>query len=109
MSTHEIASKVAELRELKRMAEDLNAEIEALQDSIKDHMAANEVDELAGTDWKITWKLVKTRRFDSKAFKATHAELYDQYCTETFLRYPDTPCRISVSYALITPRVTPTY
>ena len=28
MSTHEIASKVAELRELKRMAEDLNAEIE---------------------------------------------------------------------------------
>ena len=56
MSTIEIASKVAELRELKRMAEDLNAEIEALQDSIKDHMAANEVDELAGTDWKVTWK-----------------------------------------------------
>ena len=54
MSTIEIASKVAELRELKRMAEDINAEIEALQDSIKDHMAANEVDELAGTDWKIT-------------------------------------------------------
>ena len=86
MSTIEIASKVAELRELKRMAEDLNAEIEALQDSIKDHMAANEDDELAGTDWKITWKLVKTRRFDSKAFKATHAELYDQYCTESASR-----------------------
>lgn len=49
-------------------------------------MAANEVDELAGTDWKITWKLVKTRRFDSKAFKATHAELYDQYCTESASR-----------------------
>ena len=39
-------------------------------------MAANEVDELAGTDWKITWKLVKTRRFDSKAFKATHANSF---------------------------------
>ena len=56
MSTHEIASKVAELRELKRMAEDLNAEIEALQDSIKEKMDANEVDELDGTDWKVTWK-----------------------------------------------------
>ena len=86
MSTIEIASKVAELRELKRMAEDLNAEIEALQDSIKDHMAANEVDELAGTDWKITWKLVKTRRFDSKAFKAAHAKLCDQYCSESASR-----------------------
>lgn len=30
MSTIEIASKVAELRELKRLAEDLTAEIEAI-------------------------------------------------------------------------------
>lgn len=86
MSTIEIASKVAELRELKRLAEDLNAEIEAIQDSIKDHMAANEVDEITGTDYKVTWKLVKSRRFDSKAFKATHSQLYDQYCSETATR-----------------------
>lgn len=86
MSTIEIASKVAELRELKRMAEDLNTEIEAIQDSIKAHMAANELDEMSGNDWKVSWKLVKTRRFDSKAFKATHSQLYDQYCSESATR-----------------------
>lgn len=86
MSTTEIASKVAELRELKRLAEDLSAEIEAIQDSIKDHMAANEIDEITGNDFKITWKTVNSRRFDSKVFKATHSQLYDQYCHETATR-----------------------
>ena len=69
MSTIEIASKVAELRELKRLAEDLNTEIEAIQDSIKAHMAANELDEMSGNDWK-----------------ATHSQLYDQYCSESATR-----------------------
>ncbi len=86
MSTHEISSKVTQLRELRRMADELNAEIEAITDSIKDEMSSREVDELTGQDYKITWKLVNTRRFDSKAFKRTHAELYDQYCSETSTR-----------------------
>ena len=50
MSTHEMESKVKELRELRRMAEELNAEIEAIQDSIKAEMAAIGVDSLAGSD-----------------------------------------------------------
>lgn len=86
MSIHELDGKIKELRELRRMADELNAEIEAITDSIKTEMSKREVDELAGRDWKITWKLVKSRRFDSKAFKATHAELYDQYCSETASR-----------------------
>jgi len=86
MSTNEMNSKIKELRELRRMADELNAEIEAITDSIKAEMSAKEVDELAGNDWKVTWKLVKSRRFDSTAFKRTHAELYDQYCTESASR-----------------------
>lgn len=86
MSTHEITAKVQELRELRRMADELNAEIEAIQDSIKAEMVAREVDELSGSDYKISWKLVNTRRFDSKAFKANHGDLYEQYLTETATR-----------------------
>lgn len=86
MSTHELDGKIKELRELKRMADELNAEIETIQDDIKTEMSAREVDELVGSDWKVTWKLVKSRRFDSKAFKATHTELYDRYCSETASR-----------------------
>ena len=86
MSNTEMNGKIKELRELRRMADELNAEIEAITDSIKAEMSAKEVDELAGNDWKVTWKLVKSRRFDSTAFKRTHAELYDQYCTESASR-----------------------
>ena len=74
------------LRELRRMADELAAEIEAIQDSIKQEMTAREVDELSGSDWKVTWKLVKSRRFNSAAFKKTHSDLYDQYCSETATR-----------------------
>ena len=52
----------------KRYQEQLAAEIEATQDSIKQEMTAREVDELSGSDWKVTWKLVKSRRFNSTAF-----------------------------------------
>ena len=86
MSVHEMDSKIKELRELRRMADELAAEIEAIQDSIKQEMTAREVDELSGSDRKVTWKLVKSRRFNSTAFKKTHADLYDQYCSETATR-----------------------
>ena len=86
MSANEMDSKIKELRELRRMADELNAEIEAITDSIKDEMSTRAVDELSGTDWKVTWKLVKSRRFDSNAFKRTHAELYDQYCHDSATR-----------------------
>lgn len=86
MSSSELSSKVQELRELRRMADELAAEMEAISDSIKAEMSAREVDELAGSDWKVTWKAVTTSRFDTKAFKATHAELYGQYTRETTSR-----------------------
>lgn len=38
--------KVKELRELKRLAEELQAEIEGLQDAIKAEMTAQDVDTL---------------------------------------------------------------
>ena len=37
MSNTEIQSKVNELRELRRMADELTAEIESIQDAIKAH------------------------------------------------------------------------
>ncbi|MBP2071182.1 hypothetical protein [Thermoanaerobacterium butyriciformans] len=36
--------------------------------------------------FKIRWKVVKSSRFDTAAFKATHAELYKQYMKETETR-----------------------
>ena len=54
MSMNELESRVNELRELRRMAEELNSEIAALEDSLKAHMATLGTDELYGPDFKIT-------------------------------------------------------
>lgn len=79
MSNTEIQSKVNELRELRRMADELAAEIESIQNAIKAHMTAIDADTLTGTDYKITWKAVTSSRFDSTAFKKAMPELAERF------------------------------
>lgn len=86
MSTHEMDSKVKDLRELKRMREELDVEITAAEDCIKAEMTARGVDSIAGADWKITWKLVKGSRFDSAAFKKANPDVYDLFAKPTETR-----------------------
>lgn len=83
MSINELSSKVRELRELKRMASELEAEITSIEDEIKAHMTEEGTDTLSGTDYKISWKTVKSARFDSTRFKAENPELYKAFAKET--------------------------
>lgn len=69
MGTIELDAKVKELRELRRLAEELAAEIDGLTDTIKAEMTARGVDELSGTDWKATFKAVTSSRLDTAALK----------------------------------------
>jgi predicted phage-related endonuclease len=84
MSEKEITAKVRELRELMAMADELNAEITAIQDTIKGFMGERE--ELKAGEYKIRYNTVKSSRFDTTAFKATHQELYNQYAKQTVTR-----------------------
>ena len=70
MGNIELDSKIKELRELRRMVEELQSEIDSLQDAIKAEMTAREVDTIAGSDYKITWKSVTSSRLDTAALKA---------------------------------------
>lgn len=83
MSTNDLTSKVKELKELKMMIEELEAEISTIEDEIKAEMTARDTSEIMLDMFKISWKEVVSNRFDSKAFKATHAELYSQYTKQT--------------------------
>ena len=69
MSNTEIQSKVNELRELRRMADELTAETESIQDAIKAHMTAIDADTLMGADYKIT----------CTAFKKAMPELAERF------------------------------
>lgn len=86
MSTHEMESKVKELRELRRMAEELDAEIEAIQDSIKAEMTARSAEELTGSDWRITWKAVTSSRLDTTALKKELPEIAARFLLKTTTR-----------------------
>ena len=86
MSINEMEIKVNELRELRRMADELAGEITAIEDEIKAQMTAPSTDELTGTTFKITWKAVTSSRLDSKALKADAPVLYAKYCKPTTSR-----------------------
>ncbi len=86
MSENTLKSKVRELKELKAMQDELNAEITAIEDEIKAVMLDNGTEEMNVDVFKIRYKLVESKRFDSAAFKATHAELYNQYTKTTTSR-----------------------
>ena len=79
MSIYEIDAKVKELRELRNMEAEVKSAITAIEDSLKAEMLVKNTDVLSGKDYTITWKTVTTNRFDSAAFKLTHADLFRQY------------------------------
>ena len=83
---NELEAKVSELRELRRMADELAAEIAATEDALKAYMTANGADELHGASFKITWKEVTSSRLDSKALKAAAPELWQRFSKQTATR-----------------------
>lgn len=84
MSTSEIVSKIQELQELKRMQEELSAEIEAAQDAIKAIMGDQE--ELSAGAFRVTWKPVTTSRIDTTALKKALPDIAAQYTRTTTSR-----------------------
>ena len=79
MSTMELTKQVKELKELKAMAAELDAEITAIEYSIKAEMTARGAEEMTIGIFKVRWTKVVSSRFDTSAFKKTHADLYGQY------------------------------
>ena len=86
MATNEIVRKLTELTELRRMADELSAEIEAIQDEIKAHMTENDTDTINAGAFKVTWTPYTSSRFDSARFKKDHAELAAAYTKTTTTR-----------------------
>lgn len=84
MSTHELESKVRDLRQLQALIEEAQAEVEAIKEAIKAHMG--EADELRVGEYHITWKAVKSVRIDTNALKKAAPELTAAFTKETTTR-----------------------
>ena len=75
-----------QLREYKRMKDELEALIDALQDEAKTAMLAAGTDELAGLESRISWKAVTTSSIDSKALKRDYPDIVKDYTRTTTTR-----------------------
>ena len=84
MSNPNMESKVRELLELKRMKEELEAEITSMEDEIKSVMGEEET-LLAGA-FRVTWTPYTSSRFDSTRFRKEHADLAAAYTKTTTAR-----------------------
>lgn len=86
MNKQELVSKVRELKELQQMADELQAEITAIQDELKAEMTAQDVTELQVDVFKVRYTPVKSNRFDTTAFKKVYNDLYNQFLKVTETR-----------------------
>lgn len=88
MSTNELTGKVRELRELQRMAEELQGEIGKLQEEIKAEMSARQVEELLAGEYRVRWSTVTSTRIDTAALKRALPDVAAQFSrTSTTRRF----------------------
>ena len=84
MSTHEIESKVRELRQLQALIDEATAEAETIKDAIKAHMGDTE--ELRAGEYKVTWKAVTASRLDTTALKKALPDIAAAFTRSTTTR-----------------------
>ena len=84
MSNPTMEAKVRELMELKRMREELDAEIASVEDAIKAVMGSEET--LIAGAYKVSWTPFTTSRFDSTALKKAMPDIAAQFTRQTISR-----------------------
>ena len=83
-ANNDIIAKVQELMELRRMSEELQAEIDTLQEAVKDFMGSEE-SMIAGA-FKVSYKSVTSSRLDSAALKRDLPNVAALYTKQTTTR-----------------------
>lgn len=84
MSNPNMEAKVKELMELRRMKEELETEITAMEDEIKRVMGEEET-LLAGA-FKVSWKAFTSSRVDTTALKKALPQIAEQFMKQTTAR-----------------------
>ena len=84
MSNPNMEAKVHELMELKRLKEELEAEISAAEDAIKAVMGDEEL--LTAGAYKVSWSNVTSSRIDTSALRKALPDVAAAYTKTTTVR-----------------------
>lgn len=74
-----IENRIKRLNELEAQIDALKAESDRIRSEIKDAMEKQGVEEIHTKNFTVRWKLVFSERFDSKAFKTAHPDLFKEF------------------------------
>lgn len=72
-----IITKVEELMDLRKLAEELQNQMDAITDEIKNYMGDEET--MMAGNWKVTYKETVSRRMDTKALKNLLGDALEGY------------------------------
>ena len=86
MTTEEIREAVKNIREYKRMKEELEAEISAAEDLLKAEMTETGIYTMTGDDYRVTWNEVTSSRIDTTALKKALPDLAERFTKTTTAR-----------------------
>ena len=86
MSKNELISKIESLNEWEAVIAEAQAEAEAIRDSIKAEMLAQDTEELEAGQYIIRWTSVLSQRFDTTAFKKVMPDVYKAYTKQVTSR-----------------------
>lgn len=78
-----ITELVRGIKEREQVVREIDSEIKAYKEEIKQVMTANNLEELLADVFTIRYKPVITNKFDSKKFQGSYKDLYDAFCTPT--------------------------
>ncbi len=84
MSNPGMEARIKELMELKRLKEELEAEIISVEDEIKAVMGEEET--LIAGAYKVSWKTFTSCRLDSTALKKALPQIAAQFTKQTIAR-----------------------
>ena len=84
MSINELESKCRELRQLKALIDEAQAEAEALRDAIKAAMGSQEA--VQAGEYRITWKPVTSTRLDATALRKALPDVAERFTRTTTVR-----------------------
>ena len=79
MTVRQVENRVKKLKALEVQQKELEQQIEELKADIKTDMERKGLEEQRAGEYIVRFTPVVSNRFDSKAFKAEHSRLYDQY------------------------------
>lgn len=83
MEHNELIATIEQVIALEAQQKTINAKIERLKDTLKAELEKQGTDKMKIGGYKVSNTTYTIHRFDSKAFKADHADMYEEYTKAT--------------------------